>query len=88
MGTWLRAQFHPGGCEFSACTDPVPFEGFDFRSSGDVLFKEVFLDAYYELGSWERTRDELVDMGLTVGEESTILYDDIVVATERIGCRR
>jgi hypothetical protein len=88
VGTWLRAQFHPGGCEFSSCTDPVPFEGFDFRSSDDVLFKEVFLDAYYQLDSWERTRDQLVDMGLTVGEESTILYDDIVVATERIGCRR
>jgi hypothetical protein len=88
VGTWLRSTFHPGGCEFSACTDPVPFEGFDFRSSDDVLFKQVFLDAYYERGSWEARRDEMVDMGLTVGEESTIHYDDIVVATERIGCRR
>jgi hypothetical protein len=88
VGTWLRAQFHPGGCEFSACTEPVPFEGFEFRSSDDVLFKEIFLDAYYEQGSWEARRDEMREMGLTVGEESTIHYDDIAVATERIGCRR
>jgi hypothetical protein len=26
--------------------------------------------------------------GLTVSDEQTILYDDVVVATERIGCRR
>lgn len=87
-GTWLRDQFWPGGCSFGSCTAPVPFEGFDFRSSDDVLFKEIFLDAYYELGSWERTRDALADMGLSVEDRSTILYDDIVVATERIGCRR
>jgi hypothetical protein len=88
VGTWLRDQFHPGGCSFSACTEPVPFEGFEFRSEGDVLFKEFFLDAYYQLDTWERTRDELAMRGETVSESSTILYDDIVVATERIGCRR
>ena len=88
IGTWLRATFHPGGCGFSACTPPVPFEGFDFRSSSDVLFKEFFLDAYYERGTWERRRDEMREAGLTVSNESTILYDDIVIATERIGCRR
>ena len=27
-------------------------------------------------------------MGLTVSDEHTILYDDVVIATERIGCRR
>lgn len=88
VGTWLRDRFHPGGCSFSACTPPVPFEGFEFRSEDDVLFKELFLDSYYELGSWERSRDTLVERGETVSESSTILYDDIVVATERIGCRR
>ena len=66
----------------------MPFEGFEFRSEDDVLFKELFLDSYYELGSWERSRDTLVERGETVSESSTILYDDIVVATERIGCRR
>ncbi|MCB9624392.1 MAG: hypothetical protein H6721_30395 [Sandaracinus sp.] len=88
VGTWLRATFHPGGCEFSACTEPVPFEGFAFRTSDEVRFKEVFLDAYYERGSWENRRDRMREMGLEVGEESTIHYDDVVVATERIGCRR
>ena len=88
VGTWLRATFHPGGCEFSACTTPVPFEGFAFRTSDEVRFKEVFLDAYYERGSWENRRDRMREMGLEVGDESTIHYDDVVVATERIGCRR
>jgi hypothetical protein len=88
VGTWLRAQFHEGGCEFSACTDPVPFEGFDFRSEADVQFKEIFLDAYYERDTTARRRMTLEGRGLTVSDEQTILYDDVVVATERIGCRR
>ncbi len=88
LGTWLRAQFHPGGCSWSACTAPVPFEGFDFRSSADVLFKEFFLDAYYQRDTWEARRDEMQKQGLQVAEESTILYDDVVIASERIGCRR
>ena len=33
-------------------------------------------------------RAELEGRGLTVSDEQTILYDDIVVATERIGCRK
>ncbi len=86
-GTWLRAQFHTGGCDFSACTEPVPFEGFDFRSSDDVLFKSIILDAYYERGSSADKKAELESRGLTVSDTQTILYDDIVVATERIGCR-
>jgi len=88
LGTWLRATFHEGGCMFSACTPPVPFEGFNFRTSDDVLFKGIFLDAYYERGSSANKRAELESRGLTVSDEQTILYDDIVVATERIGCRR
>ncbi len=87
-GTWLRAQFHTGGCDFSACTPPVPFEGFDFRSSEDVRFKAIFLDAYYERGSSARKRAALEERGLTVSDAQTIWYDDVVVATERIGCRR
>lgn len=87
VGTWLRAQFHTGGCDFSACTDPVPFEGFDFRTSDDVLFKGVVLDAYYERGSSADKRAALEERGLSVSDEQTILYDDVVVATERIGCR-
>ncbi len=87
-GTWLRAQFHTGGCEFSACTEPAPFEGFDFRSSADVRFKSFILDAYYERDSSARRRMEMEDRGLTVSDSQTILYDDVVIATERIGCRR
>ncbi|WP_437630488.1 hypothetical protein [Sorangium sp. So ce854] len=87
-GTWLRAQFHTGGCEFSACTPPEPFGGFDFRSSEDVRFKSFMLDAYYERDSDARRRAEMEERGLTVSDARTILYDDVVIATERIGCRR
>lgn len=87
-GTWLRAQFHTGGCTFSACTPPQPFSGFDFRSSSEVRFKSIFLDAYYERGSAATKRMELERRGLTLSDAQTILYDDVVVATERIGCAR
>jgi len=87
-GTWLRATFHTGGCEFSACTDPMPFEGFDFRTSDEVGFKAIHLDAYYERDSSASKRMVLEERGLTVSDAQTIWYDDIVVATERIGCRR
>jgi hypothetical protein len=86
-GTWLRDQFYTGGCDFSACTEPVPFEGFDFRSSDTVRFKSIFLDAYYERDTTASRRAILEDRGLTVSSEQTILYDDVVAATERIGCR-
>jgi hypothetical protein len=87
-GTWLRETFHEGGCEFSACTPPSPFEGFDFRTSSDVRFKEIILDAYYERDSSATKRAELEGRGQQVSDEQTILYDDVVVATERIGCRK
>lgn len=88
IGTWLRATFHEGGCTFSACTDPVPFEGFDFRTEDDVGFKRFFLDAYYQADTAAEKKQELEGMGLTVSEEQTILYDDVVVATKRIGCQK
>ena len=86
-GTWLRDSFHTGGCSFSACTAPVPFEGFDFRSSADVRFKQIFMDAYYQLDTFLDKKAELEARGRTVSDVQTILYDDVVVATERIGCR-
>jgi hypothetical protein len=86
-GTWLRDSFHTGGCSFSACTAPVPFEGFDFRSSADVRFKQIFLDAYYQLDTFLQKKADLEARGRTVSDVQTILYDDVVVATERIGCR-
>ncbi len=76
-----------GGCSWSSCTPPVPFEGFDFRTSADVKFKEILLDAYYERGSSADKRPTMVTAGLTVSDQQTILYDDVVVAEERIGCR-
>lgn len=87
-GTWLRDQFHTGGCSFSACTEPQPFEGFDFRSDDDVRFKSFMLDAYYERDTSARRRQQMEERGLTVSDRHTILYDDVVVATQRIGCRR
>lgn len=87
-GTWLRSTFHEGGCDFSACESPSPFEGFDFRTSDDVGFKAIILDAYYQRDTAMRKREQLEERGLEVSSEQTILYDDVVVATERIGCRR
>jgi hypothetical protein len=88
IGTWLRATFHEDGCDFSACTEPAPFEGFNFRTSDAVGFKGVFLDAYYQRDTYENKRQYLLDQGLMPSEEQTIFYDDIVVATTRIGCRQ
>ena len=88
VGTWLRATFHEGGCTFSACTDPVPFEGFNFRTEADVGFKRFFLDAYYQQDTATEKKQELENAGLTVSEEQTILYDDVVIATKRIGCQQ
>lgn len=88
-GAWLRSTFHSeDSCGFSACPDPSPFEGFDFRSTSDVGFKSLFLDAYYERGSSANKKAALEEMGLTVSEEQTILYDDVIAATQRIGCQR
>lgn len=86
-GTWLRATFHTGGCEFSACTVPAPFEGFDFRSSEAVAFKSFVLDAYYERASSADRRAQLKEAGIMPGDAQTVLYDDVVIASERIGCR-
>ena len=87
-GTWLRDVFHEDGCSFSACGEPQPFEGFDFRTDDAVGFKAIHLDAYYERATTDRRTAALEERGLTVSDEQTILYDDVVVATERIGCRR
>lgn len=87
LGTWFRDTFHTGGCDYSGCDPPSPFEGFDFRSSTEVRFKRIFLDAYYERGTFESKKAALEEMGLTVSDTQTIYYDDVVVATERIGCK-
>jgi hypothetical protein len=73
-GRWLRDNFYTWGQYYE---DVQAFEGFDFRSSADVLFKRVTLDAYYERGT----------LPAEAPEAQVILYDDVVVATSRIGCR-
>jgi hypothetical protein len=77
-GRWLRDNFYSWGQYF---LDEQAFEGFEFRSSEDVLFKRVTLDAYYEKGSLDN-----LAATTTVPEAQVILYDDVVVATERVGC--
>lgn len=73
-GRWLRDNFFTWGQYYQ---DVQAFEGFDFRSSDDVLLKRVTLDAYYERGT----------LAASAPEAQVILYDDVVVATSRIGCR-
>lgn len=73
-GRWLRDNFYSWGQYFQ---DLQAFEGFDFRTSADVLLKRVTLDAYYERGT----------LPASAPEEQVIHYDDVVVATSRIGCR-
>lgn len=86
-GTWLRVTFHIGGCTYSACAPPVPFEGFDFRSSSDVRFKQAFFDAYYERGLFADKKVAIQATELLVSDESTIYYDDVVITTKCIGAR-
>jgi hypothetical protein len=73
-GRWLRDNFYTWGQYYQ---DVQAFEGFDFRSSDDVIFKRLTLDAYYERGT----------LPAAAPEEQIILYDDVVVATSRIGCK-
>ena len=88
MGSWLRAKFYaPGTCSWPSCPDPSPFEGFNFRSSEQVRFGQFFLDAYNELASFRRDLERLRNLGMNPSTTQTILYDDVVVAKERIGCR-
>lgn len=74
-GRWLRDNFFSWGQYYQ---DVQAFEGFDFRTDADVLLKRVTLDAYYERGT----------LPASAPEEQQILYDDVVVATARVGCRR
>jgi hypothetical protein len=77
-GRWLRDNFFTFGQYYR---DEQAFEGFDFRSSEDVLLKRFTLDAYYQ----EDTLDDYA-MELPTPEAQVILYDDVVIAEERVGC--
>ena len=74
-GRWLRDNFFTWGQYYRPDQD---FEGFDFRSSPAVQFKRVVLDAYYQ----ENT------LPAVAPDTQEIHYDDVVVATSRIGCRQ
>jgi hypothetical protein len=73
-GRWLRDNFYSWGQYF---VDEQGFDGFDFRSDADVLLERVTLDAYYQSDT----------LPAAAPEAQVILYDDVVVATARIGCR-
>jgi hypothetical protein len=73
-GRWLRDNFYSWGQSFQ---DEQGFDGFDFRSDADVLPKRVTLDAYYQSDT----------LPASAPEAQVILYDDVVIATARIGCR-
>jgi hypothetical protein len=73
-GRWLRASFHSWGQYYA---DEQAFEGFDFRADANVLLKRVTLDAYYQSDT----------LPSSAPAAQVILYDDVVIATSRIGCR-
>jgi len=52
-----------------------------------VRFGQLFLDAYNELGSFRNKLQRLRDLGLNPSTTQTVLYDVVVAATQRIGCR-
>ncbi len=88
VGTWLRDSFNTwgpydgpmtaigsNGQKFS--TGPAPFGGFSFATSSSVLMKSVTLGSY-----WQSDDPQLANSP----SAETILYDNIVLATQRIGC--
>ena len=75
LGTWLRDQFFTFG---QYDTNPQPFSGFNFRSASDVLIKRVLLGSYYQANDAYMAN---------ASQDQTILYDDVVLATQRIGCK-
>ena len=78
-GHWRRDSFLTHGQWFNpAVYGNYPFEGFNFRSSNNVKFSYFTLDAYYQ-------RDTTTNSNAP--EAQVIDYDDLVIATERIGCK-
>jgi hypothetical protein len=73
-GRWLRDNFYSWGQYY---IDEQAFEGFDFRSDANVLLRRVTLDAYYQVDT----------LPASAPAAQVILYDDVVIATARIGCR-
>lgn len=82
MGAWLRANFYTMG-EWGTDDNQVPFEGFNFRTSATVNQVRMSLLFYQE---WRTLNVYRTDTP-TKSEEQAVFYDDVVVATQRIGCR-
>ena len=72
VGTWSRDKFQTSG---PYNTKPVPFDGFDFRSSPNVTINQVMLQWYVS--------DRVTGNAKT--DRNTIYFDDVVVATTYIG---
>lgn len=79
-GRWLRESFYTQGQYYR---DDGPFEGFNFRTDSNVAWRQITLDSYYQKDTLDRKEAN----GYPVQEEQTILYDDVVVARRRIGCK-
>ncbi len=72
VGTWSRDKFQTSG---RWNTNPIPFDGFDFRSDASVFINEVLLQWYV---SNRVNRDAKTDRNI-------VYFDDVVIATEYIG---
>ncbi len=80
--TWLRDNFYTMG-EYGTASAQAPFEGFNFRTDALVSEARVTFEMYQERGTLNNRRDDTPNKT----EEQAVFYDDIVIATERIGCR-
>ena len=79
VGHWRRDAFLTFGQWYNPATfGSYPFEGFNFRSSANVKFSYISVDAYYQRDTTTNTN---------APEAQTIDYDDFVIANKRIGCK-
>jgi hypothetical protein len=79
VGHWRRSSFLTYGQWFNpGVFGSYPFEGFNFRTSTNVKFTYLSVDAYYQRDTTNNTN---------APEAQRIDYDDVVVATQRIGCK-
>lgn len=75
MGYWIRDKFCPEGADGTECTDyPAPFD--------EVLDLQVRSDAALRLNAfWPQNY-------ISTPGEATLAFDQMVVATRRVGCMR
>jgi hypothetical protein len=82
LGAWLRAAFFTEG-EWGTGDRQVPFEGYNFRTSSAVNQVRVTLEIYQQWDTMTQRRADTPDKA----EEQAVFYDDVVIASQRIGCR-